>query len=531
MRRECQSFTEKIYSAALYIRLSREDGDKEESDSVSNQKKLLTEYLKKGEFQIYDIYIDDGYSGTDFNRPGFKKMMEDIYAGLVNCVIVKDLSRFGRDYIDTGRYLERVFPELGIRFISVTDGIDSLYQTYDILLPIKNIFNEQYARDISQKIRATMRAKQKAGEFIGAFACYGYRKDPCNRNRLLIDEYPASIVKTIFSLFLEGKSKQEIADILNERGVLCPSRYKISCGENYRSRAEKDSGWTYSTIYNMLHNQIYTGAMVQGKKYQKMRSSQHMVKKDEWIIVQDTHEAIIDQKTWRETQRLLGQRRRACSGEYSENPFSGLIFCGCCKKPMILNRWKRADGKMSASFYCGTYKRKGKSGCTPHAIPAELLESIIYRDMQKLLEHDVNLQELRQKVWKQQMEEKRLSRKKEQSRAETSCNKMRRLKQQVYEDYREGLLSRREFMNYTEDYTKKEQFYMDQMEHLKDMEDLREEKRTWKGNHANREEGFGRQTISAAVKKRVLMELIDHIEVREEKFLDVYYNFSQSGSG
>ena len=175
------------FKAAIYLRLSREDGDKEESDSVGNQRKLLTEYVSKMEnLIVYDVYVDDGYTGTSFNRPSFKRMIADIEEGKVNCVLVKDLSRFGRDYIDTGRYLERVFPELGVRFISVSDGIDSIRQAYDMLLPIKNIFNEQYARDISKKIQATVKSKQKAGEFIGSFTSYGYKKSPTLRFYLIV---------------------------------------------------------------------------------------------------------------------------------------------------------------------------------------------------------------------------------------------------------------------------------------------------------------------------------------------------------
>ena len=173
---------------AAYIRLSREDGDKEESDSVGNQRKLLTEYITVEENMVlYDVYIDDGYTGTDFNRPAFRRMIGDIEAGKVNCVAVKDLSRFGRDYIDTGRYLERYFPEKGVRFISVMERIDSRKQAYDLLLPIRNIFNEQYARDISEKVQTAVRTKQRAGEFVGAFACYGYRKSPADKNRLIVD--------------------------------------------------------------------------------------------------------------------------------------------------------------------------------------------------------------------------------------------------------------------------------------------------------------------------------------------------------
>ena len=224
------------YNVAAYIRLSREDGDKEESDSVGNQKKLLTEYVsEQEELVLYDMYIDDGYTGTSFHRPAFQRMLTDIESKKVNCVVVKDLSRFGRDYIETGRYLERLFPELDVRFISISDHIDSVKKSYDMLLPIRNIFNEQYARDVSEKVQTALRTKQKAGEFIGAFPSYGYKKSTADKNKLVIDEYAASVVRRIFSLYIQGYGKQKIAAILNEEEILCPSEYKRMKGENYRN--------------------------------------------------------------------------------------------------------------------------------------------------------------------------------------------------------------------------------------------------------------------------------------------------------
>ena len=250
------------FEAAAYIRLSREDGDREESDSIGNQKKLLADFIDGQEdLRLYDFYVDDGFSGTSFDRPAFRRMLEDLEHGTVNCVVVKDLSRFGRDYIDTGRYLERYFPELEVRFISVSDGIDSLKHSYDMLLPIKNVFNEQYARDISGKIHATLSAKQKAGEFIGAFPSYGYRKSPSDKNRLVIDEYAAGIVRRIFSLYLQGCGKQRIAALLNEEGILCPAEYKKAVGMNYRNpnRLPGMAHWSYSTVNSILHREMYAG--------------------------------------------------------------------------------------------------------------------------------------------------------------------------------------------------------------------------------------------------------------------------------
>lgn len=509
------------YHAALYIRLSREDGDKVESDSVANQKKFLVEYLEKQpDICFYELYVDDGYTGTNFDRPGFKKMIEDIRLGLINCVIVKDLSRFGRDYIDSGRYLERIFPELGVRFVAVSDGMDSLRQSYDMLLPIKNIFNEQYARDISRKIQATMRTKQRAGEFIGAFACYGYRKDPRDKNHLLIDEAAASIVRTVFELFLNGKSKQEIAEHLNNEGIPCPSEYKKECGEKYRNgiRTETSSGWTYATVHHMLKNETYTGAMVQGKKVQNMRSRQHVVNRKNWIVVPNTHEAIISQAVWERTQKLLQRNNRQTAENYDDNIMSGLVFCGRCKKTMILNHWKRADGSINACFYCGTYKRKGKEFCSPHTLPAELLERLVKDDLQELFFSQSEQFSAWEKAWEQKKKEENIQKNKELFKIETELTKVRKLKKQSYEDYRSGLLTREEFLSYSEDYSKKEEIYLRQME------------KNEKGR-----DSFGTGSLSDYKKqkyicKQILMELIDRIEVQEDQCLEIYYRFSKPDS-
>lgn len=301
------------FNVAAYIRLSREDGDKEESNSVRNQKKLITDYvLKQENLVLYDMYVDDGYTGTNFKRPGFQRMLEDIQDRKVNCVVVKDLSRFGRDYIETGRYLERIFPELGVRFISLADNIDSMGQIYDMLLAIKNIFNEQYARDISQKVQTAIRTKQKAGEFIGAFPSYGYKKSAADKNKLEIDEYAASVVRRIFSLYIQGYGKQKIAGILNAEGVLCPSEYKKFNGENYRNSncLEGTTYWSYSTINSILHKEMYIGNMVQGTKHQNLGRRQKRTSKQEWVIITHTHEPIIDQMTWDKVQSLLQKRTR-----------------------------------------------------------------------------------------------------------------------------------------------------------------------------------------------------------------------------
>lgn len=299
------------YCTAAYIRLSRDDGDKAESDSIANQRNILCTYLENHkELVLKDFYIDDGYSGTSFERPGFRRMMRDVERGCIDCIVVKDLSRFGRDYIETGRYLERYFPEKGIRFIAIADQIDSLERTYNLFLPLKNILNEQYARDISEKVHITMKNKQKRGQFIGAFAAYGYRKDPNDKNHLLVDEEAAVVVRRIFQEYLEGNTIREIAEKLNREKTLSPSAYKKQNGQKYQNG--KSTGvredWTYSSVCRILHSELYTGAMVQGKKEQYMHRKQRQKHPGEWIVVKGTHEAVIEPEIWQIVQSKLEER-------------------------------------------------------------------------------------------------------------------------------------------------------------------------------------------------------------------------------
>ena len=514
-----------LFNVAIYIRLSREDGDKEESDSVGNQRKLLMDFVNKHEdFLLYDIYIDDGFTGTNFNRPDFQRMIADIENQKVNCVIVKDLSRFGRDYIDTGRYLERVFPELGVRFISVTDNIDSLEHVYDMLLPIKNIFNEQYARDISNKIQATVKSKQKAGEFIGAFTSYGYKKSPANKNQLIIDEYASEVVKRIFNMYVQGIGKQSIAKILNSEGILCPSEYKQLNGENYKNcnRLEKTSYWTYSTINSLLKNEVYIGNMVQGKKHQRMRSKQRPVEKEKWIRVENTHEPIIDRLTWDKAQKLLTKKHRDIDLETNKNIFAGFIKCGDCGRAMMKNFWRRADGSKSYSFYCGTYKRSGKQYCTPHTLPFQVLNDIVLGDLKQIIHSVDNLQEL---VKQHSFTTTKIKKSTdiELKKLQTELARIKKLKKSIYEDYKDELISKEEFLSYRQDYQQKEVLYSKQIEALEK-----------KKNENITQDVFETPWLKRLLELKdikeldrdIIVEMIDQITVYENRKIKISYNFS-----
>lgn len=445
-----------MYMVGVYSRISREDGDKIESESIGNQRELIKSFVKKHkDMRIVDYYSDDNYSGTNFNRPEFKRMYEDIKSGKVNCVIVKDLSRFGRDYIDVGNYIQKVFPKFGVRFIAINDNVDSNVRQYDMITPIKNIFNEQYARDISDKIISTFRNKQEQGQFIGAFASYGYKKDPNNKYKLIIDEYPATIVKRIFKLFCEGKGKISIARQLNDEGVLCPSEYKKSIGEKYTNshKLQNTSYWTYSTIHNILCKEIYVGNMVQHKSNcSKFNYGDVQVQKDDWIIVENTHEPIIDKDTWNTVQGLLKRRTRQLSFQNNVSMFAGFLCCGDCGRAMAKITWNK-----NIRYVCGTYKRYSKV-CTSHSISEDKLISIILEDINYILSKINNVRHIVEESQKINSECKMNANDKDGLlNVEAQLNKIKHLKKGVYEDYRSGLLTRDEFIEYKADYDKQEQ--------------------------------------------------------------------------
>lgn len=513
-----------LFNVAEYIRLSREDGDKAESDSIGNQRKLIADYLKdKDDFVLYDIYIDDGFTGTNFNRPSFKRMIADIEAGIVNCVIVKDLSRFGRDYIDTGKYLERYFPDNDVRFISISDNIDSMKQAYDMLLPIKNIFNEQYARDISKKVHVSMKTKQRAGEFIGAFASYGYKKSPADKNKLVIDEYAAEVVRKIFKLYIEGHGKIRIAAMLNEGGIVCPSEYKKLNGDNYRNsnRLDSTSYWTYSTINRILQNEMYIGNMVQNKKSQKMRGKSKSQDKEDWIVVKGTHEAIIDEQTWNKVQDLLKRRTRNLDLNSNMSIFAGFLKCGDCGRSLAKKIGASGHGNGNINYYCGTYVRSGRQYCTPHPIPHLVLEKIILEDLKAIMQSIDNMREVIEQNQTAAITVKRIN-ENEKKRLTAELEKVQKLKKSVYEDYKSELISKDEFVTYRQDYLKKEELLEKQLESLDD----RQEEATPDIFESPWIKRLLELRTIEKLDRNIVVEMIHEITVFENHKIKITYNFS-----
>ncbi len=391
-----------IYEAIAYYRLSKDDGKNHESDSIANQRVLIREYVKNHpNIKLVDEAFDDGYTGTNYDRPGFRKVMDAVNAGTVNCVIVKDLSRLGREYVETGKYLEMVFPSMGIRFIAINDDVDSgnAKSSDDILVPVKNIMNETYCRELSKKLRRQFRIQRSKGEYLGAFACYGYRKNPEDKHKLIIDEYAAEIVRAIFVLKLKGYSQQSIADYLNSEAVLPPAEYKKSQGLNYKSglKGGGQAQWRAFAVQNVLTNPVYIGVLVQGKRGTPNYKIKQMRVRDEdqWSVINDNHEAIIDEFTFNAVQKVLARDTRVTAKADAVDPLSGMMFCADCGRSMVKRSVSRGNKKF---YYYVCHTNKKGAGCTSHSISVETLETTVMRAIKNQINLVIEMKQLLEEV-------------------------------------------------------------------------------------------------------------------------------------
>ena len=386
------------YNACIYARLSRDDGDKLESDSIINQKALIRDFLSKHpEIHVVSEKTDDGYSGVNFDRPAFQEMMDEIRSGKINCVVVKDLSRFGRNYIEAGNYIERVFPFLGVRFIAINDNYDSLdrNQSDSLIIPFKNLINDAYCKDISVKIRSQLEIKRKKGQFLGAFAVYGYMKDEEDHNKLVLDTYASEIVRAIFKWKKQGMSQGRIADKLNMQGVLCPMEYKISLGMKVQTnfRVHKKALWSQTAVTRILSNEIYTGVLVQGKQGTPNYKIKKILPKDEteWIRVEGAVPVIIDRDTFDSVQMILKKDIRIAPEEEVVYPLSGYLKCGDCGQNMVRKSYN-AGGKAYSYFICST--RKAGKGCSTHTIREDELMDMVLQSVSKQVEYICEIEKL-----------------------------------------------------------------------------------------------------------------------------------------
>ena len=442
-----------IYDADVYLRLSKEDGDKEESDSITNQKELILEYLKsKPEIKIHEIRVDDGYSGVNFDRPAFQQMLEDIKSGTVNCVITKDLSRFGRNHIEVGKYLEKIFPYLGVRFIAVNDNYDSVQngtQGSNIIVPFKNLINDAYCRDISIKIRSNLEVKRKRGDYVGAFAPYGYQKSNSNKNKLEIDEEAAEVVRSIFRMYMKGNSAYKIADMLNQKDVATPMDYKRDKGSSFYTSFKKNmrSEWTHVTVLRILNNPVYVGTTVQGRGTTPNYKVKKKIRRDEskWNIVEHTHEPIISDIDYRNVQELLKMDTRTADSEDNIYCLSGIVRCGDCEANMV-KKTVPYEEKKYIYYVCGGHKQN-KRICSNHSIKAEVLEESVL----KLLNHQIkvisDMEVVLNRLEEKECKSSGIEKKKQQiASKKEEIQKINALRLDLYEDFKESLLTKEEYL-------------------------------------------------------------------------------------
>ena len=375
------------YKAALYCRLSVDNGNFGGSVSIETQKILLEQYCKDHKITDYKFYCDDGCSGTNFDRPSFKKMLSDIDEGKINLVIVKDLSRFGRNYVEAGMYVQR-FTDSNIRFIAADDNYDSLVNSDDLLFPIKNVVNEMYARDVSKKTKAAKKAKARDGQFIGSKAPFGYKIDPNDRHHLIVDEPAAQVVKRIFRLASEGVGYNKMAKIFREEKVLTPIAYfNLNNPDYFKSDYwRKEFDWHVTSIRAILNNEVYLGKLVYGKQRNKSMKSKEKVRnpKEDWIVVENCHEPIITQELWDTVHKILNAKHRpAKAGEVQM--FAGLLYCSDCGHCLTYSQKQRKDGSYHGAYSCWMYKTHSKEYCASHYITFDTIYELVLIDIQRNL--------------------------------------------------------------------------------------------------------------------------------------------------
>ena len=445
------------YYAIAYYRLSKDDKGKNESDSIANQRKLISAFLQKNpNIKLVAEADDDGYTGTNFNRPGFCAVMDAIEQKKVNCVIVKDLSRLGREYIQMGKYLEQIFPSLGIRFIAINDDVDSsnAKDSDDIIIPIKNIMNESYCRLLSKNLRKQFRIQRSNGEFIGNFASYGFLKSPEDKHKLIIDEYAAEVVRGIFSLKVRGYSQNGIADFLNSESILPPAEYKKSIGLSYKSgfKGASTQKWSAVAVTRILTNPIYIGTLVQGKR----GTANYKIKKmnyrneSDWIVVANNHPAIIDPLVFYIVGRLLERDTRRSPNSQTVNPLAGVLYCADCNRAMALRTVTRSEKKFYY-YVCSSFKNR--KTCSIHNFEQSKLEGIVMNAISNQINLIVELDELLQDAGRGILEDAKLKKLDiliEQKHKD--IDRYKELRMSLYEAYNDNLIDRQDYDKMREKY-------------------------------------------------------------------------------
>jgi site-specific DNA recombinase len=528
---------QQTYNAAIYCRLSAEDNLAGESGSISTQRTLLTQYCKDKGFNIAGYYVDDGFSGTNFDRPDFERLLNDIDKGKINVVLTKDLSRFGRDYIQAGYFIEKVFERKNVRYIAVDDNIDTLNNNNDILMPIKNVLNDMYARDVSRKTRAAFNAKARNGEYIVSRPPFGYKKDPNNKHKLIVDEEAARTVRYIFKLCSEGNGYNRITKILRKEGYLNPIAYFNQNNPDYYKADywRKPYDWHITSIRCILSNMVYLGHTVYGKQRVKIMSTSKKLKapKEDWVITYNTHEPLVSQETWDLVQSLIKSRKRETrTGEVQI--FSGLLRCSDCGSALSYAGKQKGDTR-KGEYSCWFYKTHGREYCSSHFITYDNIYNIVLEDIRtnaRLAERFEN------RYLKQLLDVDSAKQKKQLEKDKKGIEDLKnriadldKIVKKLYEDNVLGKITDKRFASLSGEYEKEQQELAEKLDALQEkVQSVKEN-----ANKAQQFLGFIRKyTELEKLDAKILNELIDKIVVHHKTVnedgekvqkIEIYYKF------
>ena len=516
------------FEATAYLRLSYTENHENESDSIANQKKLIEDYVKgHPDIELVSEKVDDGYSGILFDRPAFQEMMQDIMEGRVNCVIVKDLSRLGREYIETGRYLRRIFPAYGVRFIAINDNIDTAHEHAgdDLNISMKNLINDAYCHDISVKTRSALEVKRKKGDYVGACPVYGYRKSAENRNQLVVDEYAARVVRDIFRAKIDGRSAKRIADELNALGVLSPLAYKISRGLPHPKGGfadRPDAKWSATTVIRILQDEIYTGTLVQGRQGTYNHKLRNVIQKpdEEWIRVENAHEAIIRKRDFDLVQHIMGLDTRTAPEGEKVYLFSGLLVCGCCGARMT-RKTNTVGGKKYIYYHCPTGK---KHGCThPVMLREDDLIQCVLASVQAHIKNVVSVDELLNGISEEAINRELVAGCKAQiAENRAQLEQIGMFKAGLYENFVKGMLDKAEYKSLRDGYTER-------MEELRSaIDQLRQEMERITDRSSDRQkwaQQFREFSNMTELDRRAVVTLIQSIRIISKTELKITFRY------
>ena len=523
------SYTIRRWWLGEYIRLSKEDlkKGKDDSNSVKNQRDLLNDFYQKHieEFESVSEYVDDGHTGTDANREDFQRLLADVMSGKINCVVVKDLSRFARNYSDAGSLIDNLFVQMGVRFISLAENVDSFTNpdsVSNIIVPITNVMNDNYCYQTSKKIRQVFDYKRRNGQYIGAFAPYGYIKHPKDKHKLIVDPDAAETVKLIFSLFLQGTSKRAIALHLNEHGVPSPSAYKLLKGLPVSTRGYDEPMWGGRMIHAILTNPTYTGDLAQGRSRVKSYKVHQIetVPREEWVEVAGTHEAIINYETFDKVQALLKRDTRTSPEGRKVHLFSGFLKCADCGRAVT-----RCVSKNNHVYYaCSTYKNRSRTACTMHSIKHERLEAAVLFGIQYQVHLAVSYSEAITCINSAPTKKSQSFRLDELiTTKEKELAKITRYKQSLYQDWKDGEITQQDYRSMKADYERQVAALSDVLERLT-------AERAELANGVDNEHpalvAFMKYQNIDKLTREALIDLVDHIKVYENGNISVKCKFA-----